>query len=253
MHPTSVPQIMRNQPSPAFSFITCHSSRWDNWPDCKTVIGTPVSGSWNVVFTDEEDEFQRWFFCPPAGIPGRKRLFYWVLVVSRPSKDSLLLASPLQRWPVTAERLCHSAAVAPKETLNPWDVGDPGSTSFKWHFMWQMPFMLLYYTCSDPVVSECCINYYWNPPNGIILVINTNSECTNPGVTCVKWFCDFHTRSMTKSVLERKEFSKMSPQPQFNLKLLEVRHILPWQHWACHQELLYYLWPGIYTSPTIRS
>lgn len=108
-------------------------------------------------------------FFPPAGIPfsGRKRLFYWVLVVSRPSKDSLLPPSPLKRWPVTAERLCHSAAVAPKEILNHWDVGDPGCTSFKWHFIWQMPFMMFYYTCSDPVVSECCVNYYWNPPNGI--------------------------------------------------------------------------------------
>lgn len=62
MHPTSVPQTMCNQLSPAFSFMTCHSSRWDNWPSCKTLIGTPVSGSWNVFTDEEENEFQRWFF-----------------------------------------------------------------------------------------------------------------------------------------------------------------------------------------------
>lgn len=166
MHPTSVPQTMRNQLSPAFSFMTCHSSCWDNWPGCKTVIGTPVSESWNVVFTDEEEnEFQRWFFFVSQQgflFQAERDCFTEFL-----SCHDLARTRFCRRVHYNTDLWQHSAAVAPKETQNPWDVGDPGCISFKWHFMWHMPCMLLYYTCSDPLVSECCINYYWKPPNGI--------------------------------------------------------------------------------------
>lgn len=108
-----------------------------------------------------------------------------------------------------------------------------------------MSSMLLYCTCSNRIVTKCYINY-WDTPNGTTRVKPLLSLILILSAQTLVWHVWNGSATFTLVQWQNqlwiiKNFAKLSPQPKFNLNPAEVSHILPWQHWARPQELLYYI------------
>lgn len=126
------PQTMCHHLSPVVSSITCHSSRWDNWPSCKLSLYNSRVGL-EMHFTQMKKKINSVAdFSPPQNpFSGRKRFFNSVHVVSWLSKDLLSAGGPYSTLTSDGRKTLSQGCCGTHSRAAPhWDVGDTQWTFF---------------------------------------------------------------------------------------------------------------------------